>query len=220
MTHSNTIPLKHHSPNWDAYTLASTEEIIAEARAGRMFILIDDENRENEGDLIIPAEKVTAAHIAFMAHEGCGLICLAMAPDLIDHLQLPLMGEQARMQTAFTVSIEARKGVTTGISAADRAHTIQTAIASASTHADISSPGHVFPLRARAGGVLEREGHTEAAVDIARLAGLRPAGVICEIMNADGTMARLPDLILYAQHHHLKIGTIAGLIAFRQKGDQ
>lgn len=202
--------------HWSDKYLASAEDIIAEARAGRMFILVDDEDRENEGDLIIPASHITPAHIAFMAREGRGLICLAMAPELIDQLELPLMGEQARLQTAFTLSIEARDGVTTGISAADRAHTIRTAIAPNASPADIVSPGHVFPLRARADGVLERAGHTEAAVDIAHLAGLTPAGVICEIMNDDGTMARLPDLIPYAQKHGMKIGTIADLITYRQ----
>jgi 3,4-dihydroxy 2-butanone 4-phosphate synthase/GTP cyclohydrolase II len=171
--------------------LASAEEIIEEARNGRMFILVDDENRENEGDLIIPAQMATPESIAFMAREGRGLICLAMDAALIDKLNLPLMGQQqTRMQTAFTVSIEARDGVTTGISAADRALTVQVAISADAKPQDIVTPGHVFPLRAREGGVLVRAGHTEAAVDIARLAGLRPAGVICEIMKDDGTMAR------------------------------
>lgn len=164
-----------------------------------MFILVDDEDRENEGDLIIPAQMATPETIAFMAREGRGLICLAMDATLIDRLNLPLMGQQqTRMQTAFTVSIEAREGVTTGISAADRALTVQVAIA-ADARPDIVTPGHVFPLRAREGGVLVRAGHTEAAVDIARLAGLRPAGVICEVMKEDGTMARLPDLIPFAK---------------------
>ncbi|MFA7275387.1 MAG: 3,4-dihydroxy-2-butanone-4-phosphate synthase [Pseudobdellovibrionaceae bacterium] len=198
------------------HSLSSTEDLIAEARAGRMFILVDDENRENEGDLIIPASHIRPEHIAFMAREGCGLICLAMDEALIDRLELPLMGKQnARMGTAFTVSIEAREGVTTGISAADRAHTILTAINPDAKPNDLASPGHVFPLRARGQGVLARAGHTEAAVDIARLAGLTPAGVICEIMKDDGTMARLPDLISYAQQHNLKIGTIADLITYR-----
>lgn len=198
-----------------ACDLASIEEIIEEARAGRMFILVDDEHRENEGDLIIPAEKVTPQSIAFMAREGRGLVCLAMAGEMIDRLELPLMGRQDdRMQTAFTVSIEAREGVTTGISAADRAHTILTAIKDNASPQDIVTPGHMFPLRARAGGVLTRAGHTEAAVDVARLAGLKPAGVICEIMNDDGSMARMDDLIPYARKHGLKIGTIADLIAY------
>ncbi|HNQ91940.1 MAG TPA: 3,4-dihydroxy-2-butanone-4-phosphate synthase [Alphaproteobacteria bacterium] len=201
--------------------LSSAEEIIEEARNGRMFILVDDENRENEGDLIIPAQMATPEAIAFMAKEGRGLICLAMEGPMIDHLNLPLMGQQqARMQTAFTVSIEAREGVTTGISAADRARTIQVAIASDSHAEDIVTPGHVFPLRAREGGVLVRAGHTEAAVDVSRLAGLRAAGVICEVMKDDGTMARLPDLMPFAKSHGLKIGTIEDLIAFRRKTEK
>ena len=197
--------------------LATAEELIEEARNGRMFILVDDEDRENEGDLIIPAQMATPETIAFMAREGRGLICLAMDAALIDKLNLPLMGAQkTRMETAFTVSIEAREGVTTGISAADRALTIQVAIAADAKPEDIVTPGHVFPLRARQGGVLVRAGHTEAAVDISRLAGLRPAGVICEVMKEDGTMARLPDLIPFAKAKGLKIGTIADLIAFRR----
>ncbi len=201
--------------------LSSAEEIIEEARNGRMFILVDDENRENEGDLIIPAQMATPETIAFMAREGRGLICLAMDGALIDRLNLPLMGQQqTRMQTAFTVSIEAREGVTTGISAADRARTIQVAIAPDSRAEDIVTPGHVFPLRARDGGVLVRAGHTEAAVDVARMAGLRPAGVICEIMNDDGTMARLNDLIPYARTHGMKIGTIEDLIAYRRRTEK
>ena len=194
--------------------LSSIEEIIEEARQGHMFILIDDENRENEGDLIVPAETTKPEDIAFMARDGRGLICLAMDSELIDALELPLMGHQTNFQTAFTVSIEARSGITTGISAADRAHTIHAAM-SGNPHA-ITSPGHMFPLRAVEGGVLTRPGHTEAAVDIARLAGMKPAGVICEIMNDDGTMARLDDLIPYARKHGMKIGTIADLIAYRK----
>ncbi len=201
--------------------LSSAEEIIEEARNGRMFILVDDENRENEGDLIIPAQMATPEAIAFMAKEGRGLICLAMEGDMVDRLNLPLMGQQQeRMQTAFTVSIEAREGVTTGISAADRALTIQKAIAADSRPEDIVTPGHVFPLRARAGGVLIRAGHTEAAVDVSRLAGLRAAGVICEIMKDDGTMARLNDLIPYAKQHGMKIGTIEDLIAYRRRTEK
>lgn len=200
-----------------AADLATTEELIEEARNGRMFILVDDEDRENEGDLIIPAQMATPETIAFMAREGRGLICLAMESRMIDRLNLPLMGQQqTRMQTAFTISIEAREGVTTGISAADRAHTIQVAIAADARPDDIVTPGHVFPLRAREGGVLIRAGHTEAAVDIARMAGLRPAGVICEIMNDDGTMSRLKDLIPFAKKHGLKVGTIADMIAYRR----
>jgi 3,4-dihydroxy 2-butanone 4-phosphate synthase/GTP cyclohydrolase II len=194
---------------------ATPEEIIADARLGRMFILTDDEARENEGDLVIPAQFITPEAVNFMAREGRGLICLAMDGALIDKLGLPLLEQRnARLNTAFTLSIEAREGVTTGISAADRAHTIKTALAG--NPDAISTPGHVFPLRAREGGVLTRPGHTEAAVDIARLAGLMPAGVICEIVNDDGTMARLPDLIPFAKKHRLKIGTIADLIAFRK----
>lgn len=197
--------------------LSTTAEIIEEARNGRMFILVDDEDRENEGDLIIPAQMATPESIAFMAREGRGLICLPMEASMIDKLNLPLMGQQqTRMRTAFTTSIEAREGVTTGISAADRARTVQVAIAPDARPDDIVTPGHVFPLRAREGGVLVRAGHTEAAVDIARLAGLRPAAVICEIMKPDGTMARLPDLIPFAKSNGIKIGTIADLIAFRR----
>ena len=199
--------------------LSAPEEIIAEARAGRMFILVDDEDRENEGDLVIPAEAATPEAINFMARYGRGLICLAMDSARIEKLRLPLMAQQnaSRHQTAFTVSIEAREGVTTGISAADRARTIAVAIDPDSGPQDIATPGHVFPLLARDGGVLVRAGHTEAAVDIARLSGHMPAGVICEIMNDDGTMARLPDLVKFAQFHGLKVGTIADLIAHRRR---
>lgn len=201
--------------------LATPEELIEEARNGRMFILVDDENRENEGDLIIPAQMATPEAINFMAREGRGLICLAMEEAMINRLDLPMMGQQrARMGTAFTVSIEAREGITTGISAADRAHTIQTAIAAHATPDDIVTPGHVFPLKAREGGVLVRAGHTEAAVDISRLAGLQAAGVICEVMKDDGTMARLNDLIPFAKNHNLKIGTIADLIAYRRRTEK
>jgi 3,4-dihydroxy 2-butanone 4-phosphate synthase/GTP cyclohydrolase II len=203
----------------DKRFLSTPEEILAEAQAGRMFILSDDEDRENEGDLVIPAQFATPDAINFMAKHGRGLICLAMEREKIERLGLPMMAQQngTRFQTAFTVSIEAREGVTTGISAADRAHTIQTAIAPDCSPRDIVTPGHVFPLLARDGGVLARTGHTEAAVDIARMAGLIPAGVICEIMNEDGSMARMPDLIAFAQHHALKIGTIADLIAHRRR---
>ena len=184
-----------------------------------MFILSDDEDRENEGDLIIPAQFATPEAINFMAKYGRGLICLAMEKKQIERLGIPMMSQQngTRFQTAFTVSIEAREGVTTGISAADRAHTIQTAISPNCGPQDIVTPGHVFPLLARDGGVLERTGHTEAAVDFARLAGLVPAGVICEIMNEDGSMARLPDLVRFAQFHNLKIGTVADLIRYRRR---
>lgn len=203
------------------FTLSSTEEIIAVARNGDMFILVDDEDRENEGDLVIPAEKTTSDAINFMAKHGRGLICLALSSERIRELNLPLMGNrnQSRLQTAFTVSIEAREGVTTGISAADRAQTISVAIDSSKGAKDIVSPGHVFPLIAREGGVLTRAGHTEAAVDIAKLADLNPSGVICEIMNDDGTMARLPDLMTFARAHDLKIGTIADLIAYRRRNE-
>ncbi len=197
------------------------EEIIEEARRGRMFILVDDEDRENEGDIVIPAQMATPEVINFMARHARGLICLAMTRERIEELGLPLMANKngTRMQTAFTVSIEAREGVTTGISAADRARTVSVAIDPSCGPQDIVTPGHVFPLMARDGGVLERTGHTEAAVDIARLAGLHPAGVICEIMNDDGSMARRDDLIRFAQLHGLKIGTIADLIAYRRKYD-
>jgi 3,4-dihydroxy 2-butanone 4-phosphate synthase/GTP cyclohydrolase II len=201
--------------------ISSIEEIIEDARNGRMFILVDAENRENEGDLIIPAEKATPEAINFMARFGRGLICLAMTEQRASELQLELMSRsnQSRHTTNFTVSIEAREGITTGISAYDRAHTIATAIDPEKTHHDVVSPGHVFPLVAREGGALVRAGHTETAVDLARLAGLYPAGVICEIMNDDGTMARMPDLLAFSQRHGLKIGTIADLIAYRLKHD-
>jgi 3,4-dihydroxy 2-butanone 4-phosphate synthase/GTP cyclohydrolase II len=198
--------------------LSSAEEGIDEARNGRMFILVDDEDRENEGDLVIPAQFATPDAINFMARFARGLICLAMTPQRVERLGLPLMSQQngTRHQTAFTVSIEAREGVTTGISAADRAKTIAVAINPDSTRDNITTPGHIFPLMAREGGTLVRAGHTEASVDIARKAGLSPAAVICEIMNDDGTMARMPDLIAFAQHHNLKLGTIADLIAHRR----
>ena len=206
----------------DVAFLTPTNEIIEDARQGRMFILVDDEDRENEGDLIIPAQFCNAETVNFMAKHGRGLICLALTAARCEHLGLPLMaqGNEPRLRTAFTVSIEARDGVTTGISAADRARTVAVAIAEESTRLDLVSPGHVFPLMARDGGVLIRTGHTEAAVDIARLAGLNPSGVICEIMNDDGSMARLPDLVAFAQRHGLKVGTIADLIEYRLKHDR
>jgi 3,4-dihydroxy 2-butanone 4-phosphate synthase/GTP cyclohydrolase II len=199
-----------------------TEAIIEEARNGRMFILVDDEDRENEGDLVIPAEMATPEAINFMAKHGRGLICLALTAERVHDLGLPLMSSknESRHRTAFTVSIEARDGITTGISAPDRARTIAVAIDPAKDRQDIVSPGHVFPLVAREGGVLVRTGHTEAAVDIARLAGLNPSGVICEVMNDDGTMARRDDLIAFAQRHGLKLGTIADLIAYRRRHDR
>jgi 3,4-dihydroxy 2-butanone 4-phosphate synthase/GTP cyclohydrolase II len=202
--------------------LSPIEEIIEDARAGRMFILVDAEDRENEGDLVIPADFADAAAINFMARFGRGLICLSMTHERVRTLDLPLMSANngTRHSTAFTVSIEAREGVTTGISAHDRARTIAVAIDPTKSRHDIVTPGHVFPLMARDGGVLVRAGHTEAAVDIARLAGLSPAGVICEIMKDDGTMARLPDLMVFAAEHGLKVGTIADLIAYRRKHDR
>ena len=201
--------------------ISKIEDIIEDARNGRMCILVDHEDRENEGDLVIPAQMATPDAINFMATHGRGLICLALPGARIDALGLPLMSPRnsSRHETAFTMSIEAREGVTTGISAHDRARTVAVAIDPTTGPADIASPGHVFPLRAREGGVLVRAGHTEAAVDIARLAGLNPSGVICEIMNEDGTMARLPDLIAFAQRHGLKIGTISDLIAYRRRHD-
>jgi 3,4-dihydroxy 2-butanone 4-phosphate synthase/GTP cyclohydrolase II len=202
--------------------LSPIEDIIEDARRGKFIVLVDDEDRENEGDLIIPAECVTPEAINFMAKFGRGLICLPLSRERVEELGLPLMAQNnaTRHKTAFTVSIEAREGVATGISAADRARTIAVAIDPAKGRTDIVSPGHVFPLVARDGGVLVRAGHTEAAVDIARLAGFQPAGVVCEIMNDDGTMARLPDLVRFAQFHGLKLGTIADLIAYRRRREK
>ncbi len=201
--------------------LVGAEQIIDEARNGRMFILVDDDDRENEGDLIIPAQMATPDAINFMARHGRGLICLALTKERVEQLGLPLMSRNngTRHETAFTVSIEARDGVTTGISAADRARTVAVAIDSSNGPDRLVTPGHVFPLVARSGGVLVRAGHTEAAVDVARLAGLNPSGVICEIMCEDGSMARLPDLLVFAREHGMKIGTIRDLIAYRLKKD-
>jgi 3,4-dihydroxy 2-butanone 4-phosphate synthase/GTP cyclohydrolase II len=201
--------------------ISSIEDIIEEARNGRMFILVDHEDRENEGDLVIPAQMCTPSAITFMATHGRGLICLSLTGERIDQLGLPAMSNKnaSRHETAFTVSIEAREGISTGISAHDRARTVAVAIDPTKSGADLGSPGHVFPLRARDGGVLVRAGHTEAAVDISRLAGLHPSGVICEVMNDDGTMARLPDLIAFSQKHGIRIGTIADLIAYRRRYD-
>ncbi len=201
--------------------LVKPEEIINEARNGRMFILVDDEDRENEGDLVIPAQMATPDAINFMARHGRGLICLALTKERADQLGLEPMTRvnRSRMETAFTVSIEAREGITTGISAADRARTVAVAIDASNGPDALVSPGHVFPLIARPGGVLVRAGHTEAAVDVARLAGLNPSGVICEILREDGTMARLDDLMDFARTHGLKIGTIRDLIAYRLKKD-
>jgi 3,4-dihydroxy 2-butanone 4-phosphate synthase/GTP cyclohydrolase II len=208
--------------NDDRPVLVPIEEIIDEARNGRMFILVDDEDRENEGDLIIPAQMATPAAINFMATHGRGLICLTLTSQRCEQLGLELMSRHngTRHETAFTVSIEAREGVTTGISAGDRARTISVAIDGSKDKDDIVTPGHVFPLRARDGGVLVRAGHTEAAVDISRLAGLNPSGVICEIMSDDGTMARMDDLFSFARMHDLKMGTIRDLIAYRRKHDR
>jgi 3,4-dihydroxy 2-butanone 4-phosphate synthase/GTP cyclohydrolase II len=202
--------------------LATIEEIIEVAKAGQMFILVDDENRENEGDLVIPAEMCDDQKVNFMAKYGRGLICLTLEESRVNQLDLPLMAlnNESRHRTAFTVSIEAKDGIATGISAQDRAKTIAVAIDKTKGKESIVSPGHIFPLKAQNGGVLVRAGHTEASVDIAKLAGLNPAGVICEIMNDDGTMARLPDLIKFAKLHKLKIATIADLIEYRRKKDK
>ena len=201
--------------------IATIEEAIAEYRAGRMVIVMDDEDRENEGDLCMAAEKVTAEAINFMATEGCGLICMPLTGQKLATLGLPMMASEnnAPLETAFTASIDARSGIQSGVSARDRAETILAACADQAQPSDLKTPGHVFPLRARDGGVLVRTGQTEAAVDLARLAGLRPAGVICEIMNKDGTMARLPELRKFAAHHNLKLVTIADLIQYRLRHD-
>ncbi|WP_415401889.1 3,4-dihydroxy-2-butanone-4-phosphate synthase [Tateyamaria sp. SN3-11] len=204
-----------------AAAISPIEEIIAEARQGRMFILVDHEDRENEGDLIIPSNFATPEAVNFMATHGRGLICVTMPSERIDELGLPMMAmhNSSRHETAFTVSVEAREGVTTGISAGDRALTIATLVNPQATPADLATPGHVFPLRARKGGVLVRAGHTEAGCDVARLAGHYPSSVICEIMKEDGSMARLPDLVEYAKTHGLKIGTISDLISYRRRHD-
>ena len=204
------------------FKFAKIETIISEAKKGKIFILVDNKNRENEGDLIIPASKANPKTINFMAKHGRGLICLALTSKQVDKLSLPLMSavNKARMQTAFTVSIEARKGITTGISAFDRAKTIKVAINIKSKKKDIVSPGHVFPLVARNGGVLERAGHTEASVDISKLANLNPSSVICEVMNEDGRMARLDDLLKFGKKHNLKIASIEDLISYRLKNEK
>ena len=209
------------SLNSDLSFLSATEEIIEDLRNGRMVVLVDAEDKENEGDLVIPAQMVTPDAINFMAKHGRGLICLTLTEQRAAQLRLEFMSRhhEARNRTAFTVSIEAREGVSTGISAHDRARTIATAIDPTKDHRDIVTPGHVFPLIAREGGALVRAGHTEASVDLMRLAGLYPAAVICEIMNDDGTMARVPDLVPFAQRHGLKIGTIEDLIAYRLRHD-
>jgi 3,4-dihydroxy 2-butanone 4-phosphate synthase/GTP cyclohydrolase II len=202
--------------------LASIDNIIEDAKNGRMFILVDDETRENEGDLVIPAQFATPENINFMARHARGLICLTLTHERVQALRLPPMAEdnQSRFKTAFTVSIEAREGISTGISAADRAHTIQVAIDPTKGVADITSPGHIFPIEARGGGVLVRAGHTEASVDLCRMSGLTPAAVICEVMNEDGTMARMPDLEVFAAHHQLNIATIKDLIAYRRRTEK
>ncbi|CAA2137797.1 3,4-dihydroxy-2-butanone-4-phosphate synthase [Hyphomicrobium sp. ghe19] len=207
------------SPSWG---ISSAEEIIEEARAGRCFILVDDEGRENEGDIVIPAQFATADAINFMARHARGLICLALTAQRVSHLKLSAMAQSSTtgLQTAFTLSIEAKTGVTTGISAADRARTVAVAINPESSSKDIVTPGHIFPLIARDGGTLVRAGHTEAAVDVSRIAGLNPSGVICEVMNDDGTMARLPDLVRFALQHEIKLGTIADLIAYRLRHER
>jgi 3,4-dihydroxy 2-butanone 4-phosphate synthase/GTP cyclohydrolase II len=201
---------------------ATIEEAIEDIRQGKMVVVVDDESRENEGDLTMAAQFVTPEAINFMAKEGRGLICLALPPERCDALGLDLMAakNESAFETAFTVSIEARDGVSTGISAADRAHTIQVAIDPETSPRDLVQPGHVFPLKGRDGGVLERVGQTEAAVDLARLAGLIPAGVICEVMNDDGTMARVPDLESYCRHHGLKMITVADLVAYRRQTEK
>ena len=206
----------------DKDILSSIEDILEDIRNGRMVVLVDDEDRENEGDLVIPAQMITPEGVNFMAMYGRGLICLAMTQERIRELGLTLLPQRnnSRLSTAFTVSIEAREGVTTGISAQDRWRTIHAAIDTSQGAEGITTPGHIFPLAAREGGVLVRAGHTEAAVDLARLAGLYPAGVICEIMNDDGSMARLSDLVPFAQRHGLKIGAIADLIAYRRRHDR
>lgn len=203
-------------------SVSSIEEAIEDIRQGKMVILVDDEDRENEGDLTLAAEAATPENINFMAKYGRGLICLTLTPDKCDALGLrPMVRDNTSpFETAFTVSIEAKSGVTTGISAADRAHTILTAVADNATPKDLVSPGHVFPLRARKGGVLVRSGQTEGSVDLARLAGLRPAGVICEIMNDDGSMSRMPELKKFAKHHGIKICTVADLVAYRLRTER
>ena len=205
----------------DTSFLSPIEDVLEDARNGRMFVLVDAEDRENEGDLVIPAQMATPDAINFMAKYGRGLICLTLTAERAGQLNLDLMTRhnESRHQTAFTVSIEAREGISTGISAHDRARTISVAIDPTRGPEDISTPGHIFPLIAREGGVLMRAGHTEAAIDLARLAGLYPSGVICEIMNDDGTMARMPDLVAFARHHGLKLAAIADLIAYRRKHD-
>lgn len=199
--------------------ISDIEDIIEDIRLGKMVILMDDEGRENEGDLVMAAECVTPEHINFMARKGCGLICLTLTAERCDQLDLPMMVENSTdpQGTGFTVTIEAAEGVTTGISAHDRSHTVLTAVRKDAKPLDLTRPGHIFPLKARDGGVLVREGHTEAGCDLARLAGFEPASVIVEIMNEDGTMARRPELEVYAQEHGLKLGLISDLVEYRQR---
>ena len=201
---------------------SSIPSIIKDAKRGKMFVIVDDKNRENEGDLVVPGSKCNSKIINFMAKHGRGLICLALTKKQINKLKLPLMSpiNKSRMQTAFAVSIEAKKGISTGISAFDRARTIKVAINPNSTKKDIVSPGHVFPLVSRSGGVLERAGHTEASVDISKLSKLNPSSVICEVMNEDGRMARLVDLIKFSKKHNIKIASIADIIAYRLKNEK
>ncbi len=202
--------------------ISKIEDVIHDIQSGKMAIIVDDEDRENEGDVMVAAEKVTPVIINFMARHACGLICLSLTEERVRELDLPLMVQNNTSQhkTAFTISIEAKKGVTTGISAHDRAHTIQVAIDEKTTPDDLARPGHIFPLMAKKGGTLVRVGHTEASVDLARLAGLKPAGVICEIMKEDGTMARMPDLEIFAEKHNLKIVTIADLIKYKMRNEK
>lgn len=202
--------------------ISNIEDIIEDIRLGKMVILMDDEGRENEGDLVMAAECVTPEHINFMARKACGLICLTLTAERCEQLGLPMMVENSTdpQGTGFTITIEAAEGVTTGISAHDRAHTVQTAVRKGAKTSDLTRPGHIFPLKARDGGVLVREGHTEAGCDLARLAGFEPASVIVEIMNEDGTMARRPELEVYAQKHDLKLGLISDLVTYRQLTEQ
>src|SRR5215471_7435810 len=201
---------------------ATIEEAVEDIRNGKMVVVVDDPERENEGDLVIAAQFATPEAVNFMATHARGLICLCLTEERCEQLGLPQMTQrnEARLGTAFTVSVEAREGVTTGISAADRSHTIQVAINASSTPHDLVQPGHVFPLRAKPGGVLERMGQTEAAVDLARLAGLNPSGVVCEIMNDDGTMARVDDLVPYCERHGLKMVTVADLVEYRRRHEK
>jgi 3,4-dihydroxy 2-butanone 4-phosphate synthase/GTP cyclohydrolase II len=209
---------EHEQPDVDRSVFASIPEAVEDVRAGRLVVVVDDADRENEGDLIMAAEKVTPEAIAFIVRHSSGVICMPVEGDRLDELQIPLMvaANTDHQRTAFTVSIDARRGVSTGISAADRATTIRTVVDPATGPEDLSRPGHIFPLRYREGGVLKRAGHTEASVDLARLAGLYPAGVLCETVNDDGTMARLPDLVRFAAEHGLKVISIADLIAYRR----